>query len=121
MEKNYIITKEQYLAVKAAWKKEPNLFRNIILYNILRSFPPKRGYTAITNPVKLANGMKEWDGFNTAKFWLERSFVEPKVSKWHTPDQFAERTKEYQNLLKPYGLEYDPELYAKIREILNGL
>ena len=113
---NYIISKEQYLKVKAAWKENQG---SPILYNILRGFDPKRGYTKITNPIKLANGMNEWEGFNAARNRLKYTFAEPKKTPWNSDEHYAAQIKNYQNLLKPYGLDYNPELFAKIKEILN--
>lgn len=40
-----------------------------IIYNKLRNLPLDRGFTKITNKVKLANGMAEFDGYNSAYYY----------------------------------------------------
>jgi hypothetical protein len=71
---NYTITKEQYLAAKAAWKlnKTPTA-PELLTYNLLRGFPLERGFTPVTKPTKLANGLAKWGGFNTALHYASRN------------------------------------------------
>lgn len=37
-----------------------------VIYNILRSYPPKRGFNPITKPVKLENGQRPYRSFEEA-------------------------------------------------------
>lgn len=39
----------------------------VVLHNIIRQLPADRGFTAVTNPVKLANGAASTHAFITAK------------------------------------------------------
>ena len=53
---NKLLTKEQYLAIKAAWGQRKNHdATDHIIYNILRSLPADRGFTPISdlNPNKI--------------------------------------------------------------------
>lgn len=115
---NYIISKEQYLAVKAAWKQQKPQ-SSIILYNILRGYSAQRGYTPITNPRKLACGAKPWQGYESDVRSCKYEFTEPKLTPYNAKS-YDRRMNEYKNLLKPYGLEYSPELWSKIKEILDA-
>ena len=71
---NFIITKEQYLAAKAAWKlnKTPTA-AELLTYNLLRGFPLDRGFTPVTKPIKLANGHGKWSGYNMALHYASRN------------------------------------------------
>lgn len=68
---NKLLTKEQYLAIKAAWGQRKNHdATDHIIYNILRSLPADRGFTPISdlNPNKIrSNEDDRWYGFNTAR------------------------------------------------------
>lgn len=46
-----------------------------VLYNILRDLPLDRGFGLIKNPVKLANGQWETQGFDRAKGHLKYVFT----------------------------------------------
>jgi hypothetical protein len=120
----FIISKEEYLTVKAAWTKIAN--RNStdhIFYNALRGHDIKRGFAATTSDRKLSNGKKEWDGFETAKgnaLWRIR--LEPSYS-YDTPERKASReaaTKDRIDALsKQFGIEFSPELINMLRELLK--
>lgn len=115
MELKYIIDKVQYLAVKAAWKNtNEHGATELIVYNLLRGFPAKRGFTPITNKIKLANGSKEWCNFDSARFCVLRELTEPIPSKWKTDAENTAMLTLYQNRLAKYGLAYSPELFAQI-------
>lgn len=120
----FIISKEEYLKVKAAWTKIAN--RNSsdhIFYNALRGHDLKRGFAPTTSNRKLSNGRREWDSFETAKgnaLWRIR--LEPTYSH-DTPERKAARnikTKERIDALgKQFGLEFSPELIAVLRELFK--
>ena len=117
---NYIFNKEQYLAAKAAWKSMTN--RNAvdhIIYNAIRGFDIKRGFTGITNPTKLGNGAEEWAGFKFAKEQARYRFKTKMI--WPNDQErqdriFASRCKE---LSDRYGIEFNEELMEKMREVLK--
>ena len=115
MELKYIIDKVQYLVVKQQWKNtNEHSATELILYNLLRGFPAKRGFTPITNKNKLANGATEWCNFESARFCVLRDLTEPTPSKWKTDAENAAMLKLYQDRLAKYGLAYSPELFAQI-------
>jgi hypothetical protein len=64
MEHQYLVTKEQYLAVKAAWTKTEShdAWQNII-YNILRDKPADLGFIQKTHSIQ---GNDPWYAFNSA-------------------------------------------------------
>jgi hypothetical protein len=77
VKKDYILNREEFVAYIAVWKEMTNSkTRDSIgpelhmLHNILRNLPAERGFTPITNPVKLANGREADRAFATAKTYL---------------------------------------------------
>lgn len=76
MEKNYIITAEQYLALKQAWKHLSDiggiLPGDVVIYNLLRGKPVRNGFA----PVKILSKIKSgdaWYAFNNACHDAERA------------------------------------------------
>ena len=66
MENQYYISKEQYLAIKAAWKiKSSHTASEMVIYNILRSKPVDNGFCEKTKNIQ---GCDEWHGFNSALY-----------------------------------------------------
>jgi hypothetical protein len=66
---NHIITKEEYLAVKAAWRQNTHHTKEeVILYNLLRGFSADRGFTPLVNPNKISNTYcrDKWGNFNSS-------------------------------------------------------
>lgn len=120
----FIISKEEYLKVKAAWANIAN--RNSadhIFYNALRGHDLKRGFAATTSDRKLSNGKREWAGFETAKsdaLWRIR--LEP-VYGYDTPERKAGRdirSKEKIDALnKQFGIEFSHELTSMLRELFK--
>jgi len=117
---NYLINKEQYLSAKAAWNcitsRTP---ADHIIYNAIRGFDIKRGFTAITSSIKLSNGAYDWQGFNAARAEAEHLFRPP----FHWPQDEASLALVYEermkNLSKRFGIEFTLELMAKMREVLK--
>lgn len=65
MEKQYYISKEQFIALKEAWKQKSNhSAAEMIIYNILRSKPADNGFT---------QGGTAWEGFKKA--WQEAIYL----------------------------------------------
>jgi len=101
---NYVINKEQYLKLKKGWKEQQSHSASeMIAYNILRGFDPKRGFTPKTNPIKLANGAEEWQAFGQARAILQYEL------KWSKEKKCFER----------WSLESSEELTNKILEALK--
>lgn len=120
----FIISKEEYLKVKAAWTKIAN--RNSadhIFYNALRGHDLKRGFAPTTSNIKMSNGKREWHGFETAKgnaLWRIR--IEPIYTN-DTAERKASRDVRVQEridaLSKQFGIEFSPELITMLRELFK--
>lgn len=56
----FFSSREQFAAFRTAFRNLANARsitpRDMMIYNIARSLPKERGFTPITNPIKLANG-----------------------------------------------------------------
>lgn len=116
---NYIINKEQYLAAKAEWKSNKNRDAvDHIIYNAIRGFDIKRGFTGITNPTKLGNGAEEWAGFKNALNEARWQFREA-ASFVRGIDVEAAYQKRVATLSSKYGFEFTEELMEKMREVLK--
>lgn len=50
--------------------------QDIVLYALLRGACPKKGFTPITNTVKLANGMSAWQGYRDAVARLDNACLD---------------------------------------------
>jgi len=106
---NFIITKEQYLAAKTAWKSnKEHSAAELLTYNLLRGFPLERGFTPFkeTNKNKIdSNNCDRWNGFNQALYTARNS-----VSFRETSDEF---------FLKKYGREqkHSVSFFDKIRGV----
>ncbi len=122
---NYIIEREQYNGIVATWKNlKSHTAEDHIIYNALRGFDIKRGFTPITNKNKLVNGLAEWSGFKTALNNAKHLLRGPStfVYKFSTEEQTLKRTEEENNRMKQlndkFGIEFTPELREKLKEIL---
>lgn len=94
----FIESKEQYLAIKASWSKFANSNATIypehlILYNILRSKNPLRGFVPATNLTKLANGHDKWFGTKQALYSFGRCKYGKKYIE-HLKEPFGETINE---------------------------
>lgn len=70
MEKQYYISKEQFIALKEAWKKIANpTASDMIIYNILRSKAADNGFSPKTKNIQ---GIDEWRGYNDARYSADR-------------------------------------------------
>jgi hypothetical protein len=111
---NYIIDKEQYQALKAAWKNKQNHSASeMIAYNILRGFDAKRGFTPTTNQKKLINGRAEWHAFQQATWYL-KLILKPSSN---APIQ-EQREKQFKD---SYGIPYSKETAEKMLELLQNV
>lgn len=64
---NFLISSEDYLLVKAAWKKiaDANAItpQKVIIYNALRGLALDKGFTATINPRRIKAGYDGWYAF----------------------------------------------------------
>jgi hypothetical protein len=117
---NFIINKEEFLQVVAAWKQIPGHdATDHIFYNALRGHDLKRGFVPIKSEIKLANGAAPWQSYEAAikdASWQLRDA--PTYA--NTPERKAKNEAEYKNriesLSKRFGITFTPELIAKLKE-----
>lgn len=80
---------------------------HFIFLNIARTLPPKRGFTSITNKIKLANSTSEWQGFNDGANKLLR------LSK-------LAKTTNAQNITGGFGGWQEKELYEFFKPLIEA-
>jgi hypothetical protein len=122
---NHIISKEQYLNVKTVWNTiKSHSSSDHILYNALRGFDLKRGFSPVINPIKLANGQKSFGSFRFSLSNLKQSFKAPVHYKNDKPESIELINKKYQDRLAAlnvkYGVPFTPELVAILMEVFNA-
>lgn len=65
------LTREQFLFIRTQIKNSAATKSlapyEVVLNNLIRGLPLDRGFSPITNPIKLSNGYTAMDSFNTAK------------------------------------------------------
>lgn len=128
------LTKEQYLATKAAWKNsDSHSAKDIIIYNLLRSFPLDRGFSLLTGFDKIrSNYNDEWHGYNKAVSLAYSNInslkVEDKFPSWMKPDDIEKR-KQYNaqkrlstidNFKNMFGIDLTDEIIDGMIIILGG-
>ena len=66
-----ILSPSQFATYRATFKQRASDKTlspiDMLIYNMIRGLPLSRGFTAITNPNKLANGADPWAAFKSAK------------------------------------------------------
>lgn len=61
------LSKEQYLTTKETWASTKyHSASDTIIYNVLRSLSPSRGFTPLTDRKISSRSNDRWDGFNKA-------------------------------------------------------
>jgi|GEM_PF-3949269 len=78
-QKQFLISKEDYLTIKATWKKQPRESWEHIVYNILRSKDLKNGFTEKTKNIQ---GNNSWYAYNEAKRYAIRVCSTYKDGDW---------------------------------------
>lgn len=114
MEQTKLLTKEQYQALKAAWKasKHHDAAEHII-YNILRSLPATKGFTPIAedNLNKInSNQGDRWNGYNEARRTATWRFPRIRDSKMYDLVDLAK-------FKERWGIDYDEKYF----ELIKGL
>lgn len=123
---NYIIEKDQYLNVLAAWKQtKDHKAADHIIYNVLRGFDPKRGFSPITKATKLANGAQEWGGYGDALYGarsMARSYCIPSYTfpnEERRPVWITREDTRLKMLQTTFGIEFTLELLNKLQELIK--
>ena len=117
---NHIITKEQYLSAKTSWKNSPNRSAaDHIIYNAIRGFDLKRGFTEITSSNKLNNGAYDWQGFDSARSDASFEFRPPFTWPQDEARSAATYDARMKDLSRKFGFEFTPEIMAKMREVMK--
>lgn len=122
---NFIINKEEFCKVVAAWYFIPNrTASDHIIYNCLRGHDLKRGFSPIKeNSPKLANGAQPWQAFDQAKQAARWTLRNSEGLRNDTPERTALREIDYKDrrdaLSKKYGVTFTPELMETMREMLK--
>ncbi len=111
---NFIINKEEYLSVIAAWNKIPNRdTKDHIFYNVLRGHDIEQ---------KLSTGMSPWRALEQAKRDASWAIRDNRTRENDSPERKAKFEAEYKdridNLSKKYGTTFTPELIAKMKEVI---
>lgn len=126
MEKEYYITKEQFIALKEAWnQKQSHSASEMIIYNILRSKPADNGFCQKTKNIQ---GCDEWYAFNQARYAAE-NFCSPDHIMVEDPTAPLNRItgrpgKKWIFDIEPalkrfkakYGLDMPEDIESKIKE-----
>ncbi len=120
---NFVINKDQYLATKFAWKKKVGSTPSeLVFYNLIRGFPLNRGFTPVTNAIKLANGASPMWAFELALHELKallRPVTEADLSAWNAIAH-ENRAKNAALFYQKFALTTTPELEQAIYAILVG-
>lgn len=125
MEKEYYITKEQFNALKPAWKaKSSHSAKEMIIYNILRSKPADNGFCPKTKNIQ---GNDEWYGYKeawqSAKWFCEPDhiMIDDKTIISRLTGQFGKKwifdvepTKK--RFKEMFGIDMPEDILAKIEE-----
>lgn len=108
---NTEITKEQYITFRTAFKALARAKQitssDIMLYNVIRGLPVSRGFTPITNQVKLANGAIASEALYHAKYQV----------KWQLVRRLDELNTKYDTflgILPPISTETKPSELDKL-------
>lgn len=105
---SHTLSKTEFLQFQSAFKARANAGKlsreDMLLYNIVRGKDPRRGFTAITNTAKLANGSSEWSGWQQARYFLQYRFMGPKrrefIKELYTIELTDEQFTAFQNIIK---------------------
>ena len=96
---NYITNKEEYLKLSKAWKDHVNSGKTVtamhhMIYNAIRGYDLKRGFTPITREARLNAGHDPNGSYNSAKAGIKYKWKQP----WEGPFMFGLSEKEYEAL-----------------------
>lgn len=114
--KEYYITREQYLALKAAWAAKPtHMHWEILLYNILRSKPIDHGFSEKKKAIQCGDS---WFGFNNALSYARHYAIKTKCP-WEAGSSSAERWQKRMEenklkLLSIFGIEMPEDIATKL-------
>jgi len=115
MEKQYYISKEQFLTLKAKWKESSyHSAADHIIYNILRSKPADNGFI----PKKLhIQGDNEWYAFNEA-LWNANHQLKPCYKRdWVLKTSTLIEGQMEKEFKTHYGIEPPADLADKLKDL----
>lgn len=119
--KNYLLDKESYQNVLLAWRKQSSHSPSQhIIYNLLRSFNARRGFTQITNKNKLSNGSSPWLGYEEAYEFAKRMLAIPVQSRYDTDEYFNRRVSQRVEYFKDFGVDITDDLATKLLAALEA-
>lgn len=76
---NTLLTKEQFIVFRDAFKARARAksitAADLLIYNIIRGHEANRGFTPITNKIKLINGQAPNGGFENARYQARQDLV----------------------------------------------
>ena len=112
MEKQYYISREQFITLKEEWKKiiHPTA-ADMIIYNILRNKPADNGFVPKTKNIQ---GNNAWGGFdqalsNARYFCSERRKFDYAKRVWIIDDETAK-----QSFIARFGIERPAGMIEKL-------
>ena len=118
MEKQFNITKEQYLTMLATWRaKKAHDAADQILYNILRTKPADRGFVAKGKNIQ---GNDPWFTYHNALYYAQKrvSLINPYTHNLKFPQTWARNEEDIKNrkehFLRTFGFELPADIAAKL-------
>lgn len=76
---NTLLTKEQFIIFRDAFKARARAksitAADLLIYNVIRGHAANRGFTPITNKIKLINGQAPNGGFDNARYQAKQDLV----------------------------------------------
>ncbi|PPD55293.1 MAG: hypothetical protein CTY12_01420 [Methylotenera sp.] len=76
---NTLLTKEQFIIFRDAFKARARAksitAADLLIYNVIRGHEANRGFTPITNKIKLINGQAPNGGFDNARYQAKNDLV----------------------------------------------
>jgi hypothetical protein len=112
------LSKEQYLLMKATWASTKcHSAADIIIYNVLRSFVPSRGFTPLTDRKVTSRSNDKWDGFNKA-LWGAKAKTSATKGKYQTEEHFkAQNEVALKNFSTTFGIDLTSDIAEAIKEV----
>lgn len=112
-ERHFNFEEAHFALIKSAWKKSAQEKRlnsaSLAAWALIRGVDPKKGFTPISNPSKLANGQREWDAYETAMHSCSRLAC-------HALSPWEEMLTQQGAILKGYQWSGDHPLLALLSQ-----
>jgi hypothetical protein len=122
MEKTYLLTRDDYLNLKAAWKKLADAkdikSSDIIIYNVLRGKAPANGFSATAQGSKHERANDPWFAFEQAKknalSRMPNGHSVKLTMKWYPGKAEEYHAKVTAAFVTRYGIEAPEELNGQL-------